>query len=92
MSIKIGKKVGKIRRETTDLDWDDFKTFLEEKGYADSTICKDIVLAKRVVRNGLTDDKLYVPHSGVTCIVRHNVRRGIKKIYEYKQRKECKCR
>ena len=83
MSIKLDKKVGKIRQETTDIDWDDFKVFLERKGLADSTVQFEVFKAKRVIKEQITEENMYEK-----CIhtkyVRNHIRRSIRYISKYK--------
>ena len=65
------------------IDWDDFKVFLEEKGFADRTVKYETSVAKRVIRNEITEDNMYDRCPIITRYVRHDIRRGIKRIDEY---------
>ena len=65
------------------IDWDEFKVFLEEKGFADRTVKYETSVAKRVIRNRITEDNMYDRCPIITRYVRHDIRRGIKRIDEY---------
>ena len=91
MSIKIDDKIGRVEQDTTDINWDDFKVFLEGKGLANGTIGRLTSEAKRVVRDGLTEDNMYERCSLITRNVRKDVRRAIRRINEYKKWEENKC-
>ena len=91
MSIKLDDKVGKIIQETNDLNWDDFKKYLEEKGFACQTVKYEMSVAKRVVRNRITEDNMYDRCPIITRYVRHDIRRAIRRINEYKKEVKSKC-
>ena len=91
MSIGMGDEIDEIRQETTDIDWDDFKIFLEEKGLANSTVRYEMSVSKRVIRDGITEDNMYDRCPIMTRYVRHDVRRAIKRINEYKKEVKSKC-
>ena len=65
------------------IDWNEFKSFLEEKGFACRTVKYETSIAKRVIRNGITEDNMYDRCPIITRYVRHDIRRGIKRIDEY---------
>ena len=88
MSIKIDDKIGRVEQDTTDINWDDFKVFLEGKGLANGTIGREMSEARRVVRDGLTEDNMYERCPFVTRDVKHAVRRATRRINEYKEREE----
>ena len=80
-----------IRQGTTDINWDDFKIFLEEKGLAKNTVGREMSEARRVVRDGLTEDNLRDKCDFVTRHIERDVRRAIRRINEYKKWEEDKC-
>ena len=88
MSMKMGDKMDEIRQGTTDINWDDFKIFLEEKGLAKNTVGREMSEAKRVIKNGITEENMYEKCPIVTRHVKHAVRRAIKRVNEYKMEME----
>ena len=91
MSITIDDKMDKIRQETTDLNWDDFKVFLGGKELAKRTVGREMSEAKRVIKNGITEENMYEKCPIVTRHVRHAVRRATRRINEYKKWVDEKC-
>ena len=92
MSIKMDDIIDGIGQEPTDLNWDNFKVFLEGKGFVDSTVRYETSVAKRVIKDGITEDNMYDRCPIITRYVRHDVRRAIKRINEYKKWEEDKCK
>jgi hypothetical protein len=76
MSLKTGVKM-------TPIDMDEFKTWLESKNYADSTVRYEVRRAKRVIRDGLTEENMFDKCPIETRNVRHDVRRAIRRLKEF---------
>jgi hypothetical protein len=68
-----------------EIDEDEFKTWLELKGYADSTVRYEVRRAKRVIRDNLTEENMFDKCPIETRYVRHDVRRAIRRLKEFEE-------